>query len=105
MLSWISVDVIAALVGVICAIIAFYHARADGGDVTSVAVGFASGSSAFLLAVSAVSLYLPDRHIFDELIASNKVLLFGALGYAAFINLRTVPGVLAFFNRNAAKQP
>lgn len=98
MLNWLSIDVCAALAGVLCAVIAFYSTKPEGGDVASVAVGFASGSAAFLLAVSAVSLFLPNSYIFDALRASNKVLMFGALGYAAFINLRTVPGVLTLFN-------
>jgi hypothetical protein len=99
MFSWITIDVIAALVGVICAGIAFFHAKSSSGDVAAVAVGFASGSSAFLLVISAIALYLPGRNIFDSLMSNNKVLLFGAIGYAAFINLRTVPGLLDLLER------
>ena len=50
-----------------------------------------------------ISVFFPDHKLFEELIANNKVLMFGALGYAAFINFRTVPGVLDLFDRLSAK--
>jgi hypothetical protein len=98
--GWMSIDVVAALFGLIAATIAF-RSTPNGGDIGAVAVGFASGSSAFLLGVMAVLVFDPDpKHsLFDSLLTKNGVLLFGALGYAALINIRTCPGILSLFNR------
>jgi hypothetical protein len=90
------IDLCAALFGAGCATFAFLRAP-NGRDVTNVAVGFASGSSAFLLVIIAISVFR-DPSLFETLLANNRVLLFGAIGYAAFINFRTIPGALTFLD-------
>lgn len=88
-------DLCAAIFGALCAAFSFFRGPGDR-DVTNVAIGFASGSSAFLLTVVAISVFVNEK-LFEALLVSNRVLLFGAIGYAAFINARTVPGALTLF--------
>lgn len=95
-LHWPAADLCAAIFGAACATFSFFRAPGDR-EITNVAIGFASGSSAFLLIVIAVSVFI-DEKVFESLLASNRVLLFGAIGYAAFINVRTVPGALTLFS-------
>ena len=98
--GWVSIDLIAAIVGIFSAIIA-YRSTPIVGNFEAVAAGFAAGSSGFLIAVTAVLVFDPDpQHTaLVSLLTKNGVLSFGALGYAALVNFRTCPGMLEIFTR------
>lgn len=85
-------DLAAVICGVAGAIYAMW--RGPGSlDGSNALLGFASGSSGFLLAIMAASPFV-NPTLLSDLLHSNPILLSGSLAYAAILNVRSIPGIL-----------
>jgi|SRR5579862_1666478 len=83
------------LAAVICGLLAAIYAmwRGPGSlDGSNALLGFASGSSGFLLTAMAVSPFI-SQTLLVNLLHSNPILLSGSLAYAAILNIRSIPGI------------
>jgi len=82
------IDVVAVVIGILCASIVCWRKGAIDGE--TFLSGFAPGTSTVYMASMAIFMWFPDFPLYDQIVHSNVVLLCGAFILGVVLNVKSI---------------